>query len=56
MIVNNKEFNISGGDSCLIMPGEEHEIFNDSDQEVKFLVTSSPARDPTDTHQKKYDL
>jgi len=33
------------------MPGDEHQIFNDTQEDVEFLVTSAPAWDPTDTYE-----
>ena len=50
MIVDGGEFTISKGQALLIMPGEVHQIFNDTDSDVELVVTCVPAWTPDDFH------
>jgi len=50
MIMDDKEFTISKGQALLVMPGEVHQIFNDSDSDVELIVTCAPAWTPDDFH------
>ncbi len=50
MIVDDEEFTISKGQALLIMPGEVHQIFNDTDSNVELVVTCAPAWTPDDFH------
>ena len=52
IVIDNEEYTLTKNDSCLIMPGDVHQIFNYSNNKVEFLVTSAPARNPTDTYEK----
>jgi mannose-6-phosphate isomerase-like protein (cupin superfamily) len=48
MIIDGKEFTLSPGQSCLIMPGEVHQVFNDEAETLEFLVICAPPWTPDD--------
>jgi uncharacterized protein len=48
MIVNGKTFTIGAGDVILIIPGDLHEVFTGSDEEIEFLAITVPAYTPDD--------
>lgn len=42
MVIDGHEFWLSPGEACLIMPGEVHQVFNDQDDTLEFLVVCAP--------------
>jgi mannose-6-phosphate isomerase-like protein (cupin superfamily) len=43
LVIDNTEFRLSAGDACLIEPGENHQIFNESQEDaLVFLAVSAP--------------
>lgn len=50
IIVDEEEKMLSPGDACLIMPGEIHQIFVESEEGLEFITVSAPAWVPTDTY------
>jgi mannose-6-phosphate isomerase-like protein (cupin superfamily) len=48
MIIDGREFSLSPGEACLIMPGEVHQVFNDEDETLEFLVVCAPPWTPDD--------
>lgn len=42
MIIDGHEFALTPGEACLIMPGEVHQVFNDSEETLEFLVFCAP--------------
>lgn len=51
MTVDDKSFILRAGQAVLIMPGEVHQIFNESPEtELNFLTVSAPAWVPDDTY------
>lgn len=50
IIVDGAEKVLNPGDACLIMPGEVHQIFVESEADLEFLTVSAPAWVPTDTY------
>jgi len=49
--INNKKFPVKTGESISIQPESEHFISNESDDEVEFLVISSPS-----THNDRIEI
>jgi mannose-6-phosphate isomerase-like protein (cupin superfamily) len=43
LIIDGHEFTLAPGQSCLIMPGEVHQVFNDEEGDLEFLVVCAPA-------------
>ena len=51
IVINGQTYILNPGDSCLIMPEEIHQIFNDSStDDLIFLVVSAPTWDITDQY------
>lgn len=50
IVVDGVERSLEPGDACLIMPGEVHQIFVESDEDLEFITVSAPAWVPTDTY------
>ncbi len=48
MVINEHEFFLSPGEACLILPGEIHQVFNDDEETLEFLVFCAPAWTPDD--------
>ena len=48
MILDGREFNLTAGQACLIMPGQVHQIFNDQSFDLTFNAVSAPAWTPSD--------
>ena len=42
MVIDGHEFTLSPSQSCLIMPGEVHQVFNDAPDALEFLVVCAP--------------
>lgn len=42
LVIDETEFTLSPGQSCLIMPGEVHQVFNDAPDDLAFLVVCAP--------------
>ena len=49
MVVDDREFFLEPGQSCLIQPGEVHQIFNPGEADVEFLAVCAPAWVPGDS-------
>lgn len=49
MVVEGEEFELRPGDALLILPPEKHQIFNDSSEDLEFLVVCAPAWEPTNS-------
>ena len=49
MIVDNEEKQVSAGDAVLIMPGQIHELYNNSSETLEFIAVSAPAWIPDDS-------
>ncbi|PTT41535.1 cupin domain-containing protein [Chryseobacterium sp. HMWF028] len=45
MYINEEKFLIKQGESISIAPGSAHFIFNESSEEIEFLVVSNPTTD-----------
>ena len=41
--INNEKFQVRSGESISILPGSKHFISNESEDEIEFLVISSPS-------------
>lgn len=48
MKIDDQEFTLSPGQSCLILPGEVHQVFNDRPEDLEFLVICAPPWTPDD--------
>jgi mannose-6-phosphate isomerase-like protein (cupin superfamily) len=48
MVIDGHEFTLSPGQSCLIMPGEVHQVSNDQAEDLEFLVICAPPWTPDD--------
>jgi mannose-6-phosphate isomerase-like protein (cupin superfamily) len=48
MIIDGREFTLEPGEACLIMPGEVHQVFNDQEEALEFLVFCTPPWTPDD--------
>ncbi|MCK6627046.1 MAG: cupin domain-containing protein [Anaerolineae bacterium] len=48
MQIDGQEFTLSPGQSCLILPGEVHQVFNDRPEDLEFLVICAPPWTPDD--------
>jgi mannose-6-phosphate isomerase-like protein (cupin superfamily) len=48
MIIEGTELSLTPGQAVLIKPREVHQIFNDTDTTVEFLVACAPAWQPGD--------
>ena len=53
MKVDGKEITISAGQAILLMPNEVHQVCNDQDSDLEFLVICSPPASADDHH---YDV
>lgn len=42
MVIDDHAFALRPGQSCLIMPGEVHQVFNDEADDLAFLVVCAP--------------
>jgi mannose-6-phosphate isomerase-like protein (cupin superfamily) len=42
MVIDDHHFTLSPGQSCLIMPGEVHQVFNKEAEDLEFLVVCAP--------------
>ncbi len=51
LTVNGQDRVLEAGDACLIMPGEVHQITNDTGEVLDFLTVSAPAWQPDDTYR-----
>jgi mannose-6-phosphate isomerase-like protein (cupin superfamily) len=49
MIVDGQTFRLGPGQACLIQPPEQHQVFNDGDDDLEFVVVSAPAWTPDDS-------
>lgn len=49
IVIDHKEFPLTVGQACLIMPGEVHQIFNEENAPLEFLTVSAPAWTPDDS-------
>lgn len=50
MQVGDNRFTVEPGTAVLIMPGEIHQIWNESEADFEFLAVSAPAWVPDDTY------
>lgn len=50
MSLDEREFEMTPGQACLIIPGQTHQISNTSDQDLEFLAICAPAWYPEDTY------
>lgn len=48
MVIDGHEFTLSLGQSCLIMPGEVHQMFNEQAEDLELLVVCAPPWAPDD--------
>jgi|SRR5208337_2238238 len=48
MTIDDREFTLTPGQAVLILPGEIHQIFNETNSDVEFLVACAPAWEPGD--------
>ena len=48
MIIDGREFTLVPGEACLIMPGEVHQVFNEEEETLEFLVVCAPPWTPDD--------
>ncbi len=48
MVVDGREFELTPGQSLLILPGEVHQICNERPEDVEFLVVCAPPWTPDD--------
>jgi mannose-6-phosphate isomerase-like protein (cupin superfamily) len=48
MVIDGHEFTLAPGQSCLIMPGEVHQVSNRQTTELEFLVICAPPWTPDD--------
>ncbi|MGC2661501.1 MAG: cupin domain-containing protein [Bryobacteraceae bacterium] len=48
MIIDGREFALLPGEACLIRPGEVHQVFNDEEETLEFLVVCAPPWTPDD--------
>ena len=51
MIINRERHRVIAGDVILISPGDVHQIFNDSDDDLWLFVPSAPPFDPKNFHE-----
>ncbi|WP_343609571.1 cupin domain-containing protein [Chryseobacterium oranimense] len=49
--INNEKFQVKFGESISIKPGSKHFISNESEEEIEFLVISSPS-----THNDRIEI
>ena len=49
IVVDNNENLLKKGDAVLIMPFEKHQIFNDGEENLEFIVVSAPAWEPNNS-------
>lgn len=49
--INNEKFQVKSGESISIKPGSKHFISNESEEEIEFLVISSPS-----THNDRIEI
>jgi mannose-6-phosphate isomerase-like protein (cupin superfamily) len=51
MKINEKEFILKPGHTCLIQPGEIHTIMNKGNEDLEFLAICAPAWVPEDCYE-----
>jgi mannose-6-phosphate isomerase-like protein (cupin superfamily) len=51
MEIDQKEFSLRRGQTCLIQPGEVHRILNKGDENLEFLAFCAPAWVPEDSFE-----
>ena len=51
MAIDDRTFALGPGDTCLIQPGEVHQISNPSRDELEFLAVCAPAWAPDDSFE-----
>jgi mannose-6-phosphate isomerase-like protein (cupin superfamily) len=51
LYINNGKFQVKAGESISIQPGSKHFISNESEDEIEFLVISSPS-----THNDRIEI
>jgi len=51
MVIGGKEIQLTKGKACLIMPYENHQIFNDEAEDLEFIAVSAPAWTPDDSFE-----
>jgi mannose-6-phosphate isomerase-like protein (cupin superfamily) len=49
MVIDDKEFILSPGDTVLVRPPEHHQIFNIGNRDLEFLCVCAPAWEPTNS-------
>ena len=49
LVVDGHSYPMSTDDTCLILPGQVHQIFNDSSSDLDFLAVCVPPWEPSDS-------
>ena len=49
MIVDEREFDVEPGDAVLIMPQERHQIMNNGEKDLEFVVVCAPGWEQDDS-------
>jgi mannose-6-phosphate isomerase-like protein (cupin superfamily) len=52
MHLDERQFSMTPGQACLILPGQVHQIFNDGTEDMEFLAICAPAWYPDDTYHE----
>jgi mannose-6-phosphate isomerase-like protein (cupin superfamily) len=49
MVIDDRRFELRPGETCLIQPGETHQVSNPSPDDLEFLAVCAPAWAPGDS-------
>lgn len=49
MVIDERVFQLTPGQACLIQPQERHQIFNNDDDGLEFIAVCAPAWTPDDS-------
>jgi mannose-6-phosphate isomerase-like protein (cupin superfamily) len=49
MVIDGQDISLTPGQTCLILPGEMHQVFNHAEEDLAFLVVCSPPWTPSDS-------
>jgi mannose-6-phosphate isomerase-like protein (cupin superfamily) len=49
MVIDERVFQLTPGQACLIQPQEHHQIFNSGDEDLEFIAVCAPAWTPDDS-------
>jgi mannose-6-phosphate isomerase-like protein (cupin superfamily) len=51
MVIDGRQFELHPGETCLIQPGETHQVSNPGPEDLEFLAVCAPAWAPGDSFE-----